>query len=613
MGRRTQALVLAAICVVGFLRGGWWVAVTEVWSPIDEIAHLDYVASMATRGRPPEVGVDKVRGELLELAKESATSPWRSSPLTSNNQDPKWGAFAESYEGVQGPLYYGVLAPVWKLVNGYGALTTLYILRIITLLLALAAVPLVWLLARELFPERVEVAAGSSLLLVLLGGFNGNVASITNDALVMPLATATLWLVARTWRRGFELRSAIAVGVLVGLAVITKTTALALIPMVALGALGPLWTRGTVARRYIAWGAQAGAFAAAVVVPWLAFNRVMYGAFSAAEAVDKITGPLQPPIPLSPSGFVSHLRGAGTGFWSAQLTFGEVGHTAIFWTLAGVAAIALGLVLAWRNAEIRDALAIGWMAAAVPLGFLTMVVIIAGVFGGSSSVVGRHLYPGLPALCVAIVGAVVTAWGRNIALAALGAVVAIGLTFEITDTRRYVRGAYTRGVIAGLTPILGQDRGDDAVPGPLSVRLEANCKIGGVGLEFAETSPDQVMVRIGDRPAVPARASFTRVDPGRGAFAFYAIPAVSHGVNVDLPENVSIAAGLPSTDAERLEPVGYAFCETKHPARERFAHLFDAQHPNWSLGFTTAWPVAWAALAWLGAIAAAAYAFLRRN
>ncbi|MEY2426928.1 MAG: hypothetical protein QOI61_2500, partial [Actinomycetota bacterium] len=161
MSRRSQLIALSAITLVGLLRGGWWVAVTEVMSPIDEAAHVDYVASVANHGRPPKVGRDLVRNQTLELAKESVTSPWRPSPLTSDHDDPKWGSFAQSYEGVQPPLYYALLAAPWKLLHGYGELTMLYLLRALGLLMAIATVPLLWLLGRELFPDRPEISLGA--------------------------------------------------------------------------------------------------------------------------------------------------------------------------------------------------------------------------------------------------------------------------------------------------------------------------------------------------------------------------------------------------------------------------------------------------------------------
>src|SRR5205085_3904174 len=144
----------------------------------------------------------------------------------------------------------------------------------------------------------------------------------------------------------------------------------------------------------------------------------------------------------------------------------------VFWTLAGAVILgAAAVVHLRRRGPTRDALAITWMASAVPLALLAMIGIIAGVFGGSSSVVGRHLYPALPALAIAVVAALVTVAGKRVALVAFALLIAVGLTLERADTTRYVRGAYTRGIELGLTPVAGQNRGDAPVPGPLTIHL----------------------------------------------------------------------------------------------------------------------------------------------
>ncbi len=90
---------------------------------------------------------------------------------------------------------------------------------------------------------------------------------------VLPAAAALL-VVARTWRYGYEARSAIAVGVLVAAACVMSTAAVVVVPFVVIGALGPLWTRGTVARRYIGWVTQAAIAAALVVGAWTLWTAI---------------------------------------------------------------------------------------------------------------------------------------------------------------------------------------------------------------------------------------------------------------------------------------------------------------------------------------------------
>lgn len=94
-----------------------------------------------------------------------------------------------------------------------------------------------------------------------------------NATLVVLASSGAVALVALTWRRGYETRTALGVGALVASAVLIKTAAIAVVPLLTVGALGPLWTRGTVTRRYLAWLAQAVIVAAVLGVPWMLWSN----------------------------------------------------------------------------------------------------------------------------------------------------------------------------------------------------------------------------------------------------------------------------------------------------------------------------------------------------
>ncbi|MGI8683733.1 MAG: hypothetical protein ACR2MO_01280, partial [Acidimicrobiales bacterium] len=193
---RSHLLALGAIVAVGLLRGLFWVTVTPVYNPIDEHAHFAYVESMATSLRPPVVGRDHLSPEALDLGKRTATAEWRSAPVAADPDDARWGLLRDSYEGVQGPTYYALMAVAYRAAHPFGVLSSLYAVRIASLLLAVGAVPIAYLLARELFPRRREAWLAAPALLVVLQGFNGNLSSVSNDALVVPLSGAVLLAVA---------------------------------------------------------------------------------------------------------------------------------------------------------------------------------------------------------------------------------------------------------------------------------------------------------------------------------------------------------------------------------------------------------------------------------
>lgn len=293
-----------------------------MFSPVDEAAHFAYVQSMANHLRPPQVGKDRLRPDTLELVKRARTSYWRGMPVAPVPADPRWGSAAESYEGVQGPLYYLLMAGPYRLARGHGLLSALYAVRIASVLVALLAIPLAYALARHLFPRRPEVWLGAPALLVVLQGFNGNPAAVTNDALVIPLAAGALLAFCRSARRRFDAGGGALTGLLVGLGLATKSNMIALVPIIGVAALTATAMRRVPFGRLVKWVVLAGVTAAEAVAPWVVWNLSRYGALSATKEVDAITGPFQPACPSPSTACASTWwgppSGSGTTSWWAR-------------------------------------------------------------------------------------------------------------------------------------------------------------------------------------------------------------------------------------------------------------------------------------------------------
>jgi len=126
------------------------------------------------------------------------------------------------------------MVPAYWLGHHWGVEASLLVVRLATVLLALVTVPLTWLLARRLFPRRPAVWLLAPALLVTISGLSFG--SVTNDALVLTLGAAatvaTLRALSRPdrwWTMGS--------GFLVGLTLVTKTSALGLVPFLGLAVL----------------------------------------------------------------------------------------------------------------------------------------------------------------------------------------------------------------------------------------------------------------------------------------------------------------------------------------------------------------------------------------
>lgn len=173
------------------------------------------------------------------------------------------------------PLYYLLAAVLQPAAEALG-LAPQRGPQLLSALAAFAVVALTWLLARELFPRRpgVRIAApavAAATPVLLRAG-----ALYHPEALATALAAAGLYVAVRGLARGtLTWRAGLAAGVLLGLANLTRTWALATLAAVLAGAaLDALWRRRRAS--LLAAVAVAGA-SAALAGPWLVYKAVTYG------------------------------------------------------------------------------------------------------------------------------------------------------------------------------------------------------------------------------------------------------------------------------------------------------------------------------------------------
>ena len=149
--------------------------------------------------------------------------------------DPADPQLYESYQSHQPPLFYFMEAG-WAKVFGLSDLTgenAGFILRLLNALIGGVAILGVWFLAWWGFASRPHALAAAVVAALL----PMNVAlgsAVSNDPLLIALCTWCLALCAKGVREGWNVRLAAGAGVLMGLAFLTKTTSIALLPVVCL-------------------------------------------------------------------------------------------------------------------------------------------------------------------------------------------------------------------------------------------------------------------------------------------------------------------------------------------------------------------------------------------
>ncbi len=160
------------------------------------------------------------------------------------------------YEAQHPPLYYAIMAVPYYLARDQPLLERVWLLRILSVMLASLVVPGTYFVGRAVF-GKPAYGVGAAAVVAAMPGVMMTLARVSNEALAITLGTALLAMMARAKRNSWVL------GVLLGTALLTKayflTTALAVLVWLAVEA----WRRrsGAAARGLLLVVIPAGAIA----------------------------------------------------------------------------------------------------------------------------------------------------------------------------------------------------------------------------------------------------------------------------------------------------------------------------------------------------------------
>ena len=230
----------------------------------------------------------------------------------------------------------------------------LNLLRWLSALLGCASIACVHALGRACCPQSPRVADLAALLVACLPMWSGLHGLLNSDVLAATLSTATLVALARALQRDrVRTRDGAILGVLLGLAWLTKLTTL------FLGGLAGLAAATLLARRRASASALAVAPAVALALSgwWFVRNYLLHGDWLAMSAHDASFQPLPPELRwpyllgLDPSvpAFLPELLASLFGRFG---WFSVQPHPALVWCGAVVTGLAVtGLALAWRDRD----------------------------------------------------------------------------------------------------------------------------------------------------------------------------------------------------------------------------------------------------------------------
>jgi hypothetical protein len=221
-------LLLALIVLVYLLLATLYAVNVPAWQAPDEPAHFNYVHELLSTGQIPVLRMGDYDEAYIRL-------------LTSQRFPPELSIASLRYEAHQPPLYYLLGAAVFNLSGG-GLLP----LRLLSVALGALFIVLIYAIVRLIFPSRAELALGAAAFTAFLPMHVAQAASVNNDALAEVVLAAVLLLAIRYVRlallgpRPPSRWDALALGLLLGLALVVKVSAYVALP-VALAAPLMAW------------------------------------------------------------------------------------------------------------------------------------------------------------------------------------------------------------------------------------------------------------------------------------------------------------------------------------------------------------------------------------
>jgi 4-amino-4-deoxy-L-arabinose transferase-like glycosyltransferase len=205
--RALLATIVTVYCLLGFA----YAVETPKWQTPDEPAHYNYIVYLAENGRFPVLQEGDYPHQYLEEIKAAGFPPEMSIETI-------------RYESHQPPLYYALAAVLFRLTSPLGFDVQFLALRLFSVALGAGLLLVAYAIATAVFPADPCVPLTATAMMATLPMHIAMSAAINNDTLAELILALVIWLSIMEIKEGLSLRRTLALGVLVTLALLTKTT-----------------------------------------------------------------------------------------------------------------------------------------------------------------------------------------------------------------------------------------------------------------------------------------------------------------------------------------------------------------------------------------------------
>jgi 4-amino-4-deoxy-L-arabinose transferase-like glycosyltransferase len=247
-------LLPMGIMALALIKGLIWTLAMPPWYGPDEPSHFAYVQVLAVEGRVPHFAAQRSDGRDvprdIQCSETNmgfrlngpyfAEPPYGADPAHCSRPDTPAAQrpeVASSPTAGYSPIYYLMAVPFYDLVRDAPVETRLEAVRLLSVLLGVAAAGFAYLAGLWAFDGRRILAAASAILFTLQPMASQQFAIVNNDALLIALGAAFFWRFFRALRRGVGLSDTVWLAALVGGAYLVKPQGAFLAPLFLI----PLW------------------------------------------------------------------------------------------------------------------------------------------------------------------------------------------------------------------------------------------------------------------------------------------------------------------------------------------------------------------------------------
>ena len=324
-GRRSLVVILALFLLLGFA----YSAVNPLHEATDELRHYRFVQHLIQRHSLPVQGEGSgldctVQGHHppLYYATAALATWWIDTGRDVCYEPPGNPFWAYRYWEVGRDNKNQYLHGPDEAFPWRGDALAAHLARVVNLLFGALTVWLTWATARVIWPERPALAAGSAAFVAFNPMFLYLAAAINNDVIAAAAGAAVVYACVRLLRdpRGLSWRWGVVLGLLYGLALLSKFNLAAIIVVIEAAVTWVAWRRGQW-RQWIVVNLLIAGVAGLLAGWWFVRNMVLYGEPTGIERLTELWGVRDPRDSFWLA--VSELPYAWTSLWG-RFGYGQI-------------------------------------------------------------------------------------------------------------------------------------------------------------------------------------------------------------------------------------------------------------------------------------------------